>query len=118
MNLNGVLKSGGVFVFSASHPASEFFIYHPEGNYFDIEQVQMQWSGFGEPRPVITLFRRSFGAVINPILEAGLLMDTVLEPKPTEQFKHDDPEEYERLMRNPAFICVRAKKAWDSDDAI
>jgi hypothetical protein len=70
----------------------------------------MFWSGFGEPYPEITAYRRPFAAMINPILEVGLVLDRLLEPLPTEEYRRVDPEGYKRLMNQPAFIVVRALK--------
>jgi hypothetical protein len=31
-------------------------------------------------------------------------------PDPTEEFKKADPEEYEKLLEQPIFLCIRARK--------
>ena len=105
-----VLKPGGVLVFSAGHPASDYFVYHPEGNYFHIELVRHEWRGFGKPYPVVEVFRRSLSQAINPVLQAGFALEQILEPQPTEKFKHTRPDDYDRLMRRPGFLCIRARK--------
>jgi hypothetical protein len=50
------------------------------------------------------------GEVINPLIETGFMLDKLLEPLPTPEFKQADPEEYEQLMRSPGFLCLRARK--------
>ncbi|MEZ4767923.1 MAG: class I SAM-dependent methyltransferase [Caldilineales bacterium] len=104
-----VLRPGGVLVFSHGHPASEFFLYYADGNYHEVEQVSWEWTGFGT---VVTMpsYRRPLAAVFNPLVDAGFLLDRVLEPRPVEAFRASEPETYERLMRQPGFLCIRAVK--------
>ncbi len=104
-----VLQPGGVLVFSHGHPASEFFLYHSDGNYHEIEAVSWEWTGFGTP-VVMPSFRRPLAAVFNPLIDAGFVLDRVLEPRPIEAFKEADPEHYDHLMRQPGFLCIRAVK--------
>jgi hypothetical protein len=33
-----------------------------------------------------------------------------MEPKPAPEFLAADPVEYQKLLRFPAFICIRARK--------
>lgn len=109
-----VLKPGGLFIYSDGHPMSDFQICRerldPDSVYFDLERHEMEWKGFGEPRPMVGFFRRPLAAMINPLIEAGFLLDRLLEPKPTEEFRGADPEGFEFLVREPAFLCVRARK--------
>jgi SAM-dependent methyltransferase len=104
-----VLRPGGRVVFSAPHPAAEYYGHHRDGNYFEVEPVEYVWRGFGSPVAVPS-FRRPLGGMINPLIEAGFVLERVLEPQPVEEFKDEDPEEYEKLMRQPGFICFRARK--------
>jgi hypothetical protein len=55
-------------------------------------------------------FRRSLEATLNPIIEAGFRLEKILEPKPTQEFKEADPEEYAKLLEHPSFLCIRARK--------
>lgn len=104
-----VLRPGGVLVFSHGHPASEFFLYYADGNYHEVEQVSWEWTGFGT---VVTMpsYRRPLAAVFNPLIDAGFVLDRVLEPRPIEAFREADPEHYDQLMRQPGFLCIRAVK--------
>jgi SAM-dependent methyltransferase len=104
-----LLREGGYLIFSAGHPFVEFFDHHPQGNYFDIEQVAMDWRGFG-PTMRIPYYRRPLSAMLDPLLGAGFILERLLEPRPTPEFKDKDPVDYEKLMRQPGFICFRARK--------
>ena len=98
-----------MLVFSHGHPASEFFLYYADGNYHEVEQVSWEWTGFGT---VVTMpsYRRPLAAVFNPLIDAGFVLDRVLEPRPIEAFREADREHYDQLMRQPGFLCIRAVK--------
>jgi hypothetical protein len=104
-----VLRPGGHFVFSVTHPSFDYF-YFKSDKYFETELVGSEWRGFGSVRVNMPSFRRSLEATLNPLLEAGFHLERILEPKPTEQFREADPEDYEKLSRQPAFLCLRARK--------
>jgi SAM-dependent methyltransferase len=103
-----ILTQPGYIIFSVAHPFADFLLYKTE-NYFQTELVEMEWTGFGIPVRVPT-YRRPLQAVLNPLLEAGFMLDRILEPIPTDQFKQADPKDYEELFRQPGFLCIRAAK--------
>jgi len=104
-----VLRAPGYFIFSAGHPADEYFDHHSNGNYFEIEQVSYNFGGFG-PTVTVPYYRRPLGAMVNPLIEAGFVLDKILEPQPVPEFREHDPKDYEKLTRRPGFICFRARK--------
>ncbi len=104
-----VLRRPGHLVFSIGHPFAEFLL-HKSENYFETECVELVWKGFGK-EVVVPSYRRPLQAVLNPLIEAGFTLEKILEPTPTEEFKQHEPEEYEELVRNPGFLCIRARKA-------
>jgi len=103
-----VLRSSGWLVMSCGHPFADM-LSHPESNYFQVDLVEWVWKGFGMPVRMPS-FRRPLGAVLNPLLHAGFALDRVLEPLPTEAFRKADPEDFDRLARQPVFLCLRALK--------
>lgn len=104
-----VLRQPGLFVFSVDHPFAEFMI-HPTGSYFETELVDYEWTGFGTPIRMPS-YRRPLGALLNPLIEAGFSLERILEPTPTERFREEEPEDYEKLRRQPGFLCLRAAKS-------
>jgi len=106
-----VLRQGGLLIFSVDHPFADPSIHNENErvNYFQTELVEYEWTGFGTPVRVPS-YRRPLGAMINPLLEAGFVLDRLLEPIPTEKFKQQVPQYYEGLSRQPGFLCVRAVK--------
>lgn len=107
-----VLKPGGALVFSCGHPQADFTYTGQRGlsggNYFEREQFTVQWTGFGEPYPEVTSWRRPLTDILQPVIDAGFRLDHILGPRPTAAFRDADPEDYEKLMREPGFLCVRA----------
>jgi SAM-dependent methyltransferase len=104
-----VLREPGHLVFSVGHPFDEFFDHHPGGNYFAIEPVDYEWRGFG-PAVRVPYYRRPLGAMLDPLLGAGFVLEHLVEPRPVPQFQEHDPGDYAKLMRQPGFICFRARK--------
>ena len=104
-----VLKPGGYFVLSVSHPAFDYN-YFKSSNYFETEFVSAVWRGFETVRVHMPSFRRSLEATLNPIMDTGFRLEKILEPRPTEEFKQADPRGYEKLLQQPSFLCIRARK--------
>lgn len=107
-----VLRPGGMLIFSCGHPLGDWLYAqrYIEVSYFETQQFTAEWSGFGEPRPVVTSYRRPISAMLDPLLTNGFALDKLLEPLPTEDFKAADPERYEHLQKQPGFVCIRAVK--------
>ena len=68
------------------------------------------WKGFEDVKVYMPTFRRSLEETLNPLTEAGFSLERILEPKPTEEFRAADPEDYAELLQRPVFLCLRAKK--------
>lgn len=105
-----VLREPGHFVFSVEHPSDVFYEHHSSGNYFETEQVEIVWNGFGR-RVSVPSYRRPLGAMLKPILEAGFILERLVEPRPSPEFEKEDPADYRKLMRQPGFICFRALRS-------
>ena len=103
-----VLKPRGYFVMSAGHPAFEAE-YFSTSNYFSVERVECEWTGFGT-KVTMPSYRRSLEEFLTPIVRAGFHLEEIVEPLPTDEFKEADPVRYTSLMHRPAFLCVRARK--------
>jgi SAM-dependent methyltransferase len=104
-----ILLPGGVLVFSMEHPFSKYYDHRQTSDYFDTDLVEYTWRGFGSPVTVPS-YRRPLSAVVNPLIEAGFILDRLLEPMPTGEFKAADPEGYAVLLCSPGFLFLRAKK--------
>lgn len=103
-----LLKPGGTFLFSGGHPAfdAEYF---RTNKYFSVEQVECEWRGF-DVNVVMPSYRRSLSETLNPVIEAGFVLDRIHEPLPNDEFQKTDSRRYKMLTHRPCFLCVRAKK--------
>lgn len=108
-----VLRSPGVLIFSMGHPFSDYLVCKRLGqseNYFETEAASYRWTGFGDPVDV-PWYRRPLSEVVNPLIEAGFILDRLLEPRPAKEFQEVASEEYDRHSREATFIHIRARKA-------
>jgi SAM-dependent methyltransferase len=110
-----ILKDDGYLIFSTEHPAGKWANRdHPRltkkpRNYFELEHVEFIWTGFGKPVPVPS-YRRPLNTFFGCLQSAGFSLDKFVEAQPTEEFKKANPEDWERVRRNPTFLCIRARK--------
>lgn len=51
-----------------------------------------------------------YNNLLDPLITTGFVIEQVVEPRPTDDFRQADPNTYEDLMRRPGFICIRARK--------
>ena len=110
-----ILRNDGYVIFSIEHPAGKWANPdHPRrtkkpANYFELEQVELIWIGFGKPVPVNS-YRRPLSTFFDCLKHAGFHLDKFIEPQPTEEFKHANPEDWDKVRKNPTFLCIRARK--------
>ena len=102
---NRVLKRNGILIFSMGHPMSDFR-FSPSGDYFKLEEFSLKWS-IGV---IVTSFRRPLSNILNSLIESNFTLERILEPLPTPEFEKVKPEDYKKLLHNPGFMCIRAKK--------
>ncbi|MCO8243262.1 class I SAM-dependent methyltransferase [Haladaptatus sp. AB643] len=103
-----LLRPGGFLAFSAHHPLDDYLAY--EGvNYFETERERMTWTSNGGDVDV-PFYHRPFSEIINPLLETGFQLDELVEPTPTATFEGRKPESYEKRLKRPTFVCIRASK--------
>ena len=103
-----VLKRGGWLVLSTHHPATEATRFDV-ANYFATEPLQDYWSWVGNVR----FFRRPLTAITGALADAGFLLERLVEPTPDEEFRRSKPEAFERLLKHPEFLLIRARLALD-----
>ncbi len=103
--LHRVLNRKGVLVFSTHHPFMDWKHFNRE-DYFAVELLGDEWEGVGK----INYYRRPLTAMSEALRAAGFWIDRLLEPQPTEEFRLVNPAGHERLMKNPLFLVIRARK--------
>ncbi len=103
-----VLRPGGTFVFSVTHPFSPINLKVMQ-DYHQIEYYEYPWRGFGDT-VIVPSYRRPFRAIFTPLRVTGFLLDAVLEPLPTEKFQELNPEDYSKALTTATFLCLRVLK--------
>lgn len=124
-----VLSDEGVLVISTHNPVHDYLVvqneHYPVGsdktdldatvetkpdapNYGEVERYDIRWN----PDTVAnrgTYYRRSIEDLFTPLLEAGFVVEDVIEPVPDEAFISEYPEIAEQLEEYPPeSICIRA----------
>jgi len=99
-----VLKPRGTLVFSTHHPFNDWQYFKTE-DYFAVDLLEDEWE-IGK----IKFYRRPLAAISRDLEMAGFDIEQILEPQPTEDFKRINPQTYEKHMKQPLFLVVRAKK--------
>ncbi len=103
-----ILRPNGWFVFSTEHPFFSYWYFKIQ-NYFETQEVSCNWKGFGEPVRMPSYYH-SLGTITESLSKSGFVIQNMVEPKPTEEFKLNDPERYQKLTKFPLFICIKAIK--------
>ncbi|HXB60170.1 MAG TPA: hypothetical protein VNU95_11420, partial [Candidatus Acidoferrales bacterium] len=99
-----VLKPEGVLVFSTHHPFMDWTYFKRE-DYYAVELLEDEWD-IGKMR----FYRRPIAVMSQDLEATGFVIERLLEPQPTEDFQRADPKAYERQMKKPQFLVVRARK--------
>jgi len=102
-----VLKPGGILQFSTHHPFMDIKL-SKDKEYFCTELIIDQWERQGKLIDV-PFYRRPLNEILNKILQY-FSIENIIEPQPTIEFKSLDLVRYERLMKNPHFLIIKAKR--------
>lgn len=103
--LHRVLKRDGWLLFSTHHPAADAERFQTR-NYFATEHIVDHWEWVGR----VEFFRRSLTEIFSSLRESRFLIDRVVEPVPSEEFRRAKPDSYEQLMNQPEFLMIMAKR--------
>jgi SAM-dependent methyltransferase len=97
-----VLRPGGWIVLSSTHPSADWGYFG--GSYFD-----ERWVTRSMGDETIQYQHMTMSTLINELLDAGFLLERLLEPQPTEAMRDVEPERYEQLRTDPIFVVLRAR---------
>ncbi|HEY0528340.1 MAG TPA: class I SAM-dependent methyltransferase [Gemmatimonadaceae bacterium] len=106
--LGRVLVRGGRFIFSTHHPSHEAQRLAADGfpvRYEEVQAVEEEWSDIGH----VKFFRRSLTRITGALADAGFVIERLVEPVPTPEFRAVKPESYQRLLERPEFLIVQAR---------
>lgn len=101
--LHRVLRPGGALVLSRLHPTGDWL--RQGGSYFDVRLIEETWSKGWQLRYWIAPLERT----CEELYEAGFLIERMWEPRPVPAGASEDPDEFEKLNREPrGFLAIRA----------
>lgn len=119
-DISFLLNDGGYLVFSQEHPFTTCVVYTEnvkkghtviDNKYFGLfsdynrcGKRSKEW--FGNE---VIKYHRNFEEIINTLIDNGLVVDKILEPKPSEEAIQKNPK-YVNQWDRPFFLFVRAKK--------
>jgi SAM-dependent methyltransferase len=104
--LRRVLRPDGALVLSRQHPTGDWLRHG--GNYFDVRVISETWSKGWQVR----YWLAPLEVTCEEIAAAGFLIERLLEPRPVPEAAGIDPEDYERLCREPTgFLAFRLRPA-------
>lgn len=99
-----VLKPGGLLVFSTHHPVLTWQMFKLE-NYHAETLIEDEWENIGR----VQYYHRSLSDISLALSSSGYVIERLLEPQPTEDFRRVNPEGYQKVKTWPWFLLVRAK---------
>jgi 2-polyprenyl-3-methyl-5-hydroxy-6-metoxy-1,4-benzoquinol methylase len=100
-----VLRPGGWFALSTSHPTSDW--QHFKDSYFSQEWVDLEMR---DGNHAIHYQRMTLEMIINEVLSAGFVLERLVEPRPVEALRQVDPTAYADLNQKPSFLALRLRR--------
>jgi ubiquinone/menaquinone biosynthesis C-methylase UbiE len=102
--LRRVLRPDGALVLSRLHPTGDWLPHG--GSYFDVRTIAETWSKGWQVRYWLAPLEWT----CEEINAAGFLIERLVEPRPVPAARAINPEEYDRLAREPrGFIAFRLR---------
>ena len=99
-----VLRPGGWFLLSTTHPLSDWRYFG--GSYFD-----ESWVEFPMADGITMRFQRmTLESLMTEVLDAGFVLERLVEPRAVETLRAINPERYERLTERPSFVALRLRR--------
>ncbi len=99
-----VLRPGGLLVFSTHHPFTDLEM-SPTGDYFATDLIEDEWD-IGK----VQFFRRPLSKITRDLFDAGFLIEEIAEPQPIKPPADVVFNSYERIMKTPMRVLIRARK--------
>lgn len=105
---NRILKKNGELIFSVHHPFMDYTVFNKE-NYFERSLIEDMWES-DKGKIKVEFYRRPLNEITESLYKAGFLIERLMEPLPTEEFKKRDAEGYIKLTKKPQFLFIKALK--------
>ncbi|MEC1178388.1 class I SAM-dependent methyltransferase [Metasolibacillus meyeri] len=112
------LCSGGILLFSIQHPIvtasknqkgwcldeGKNLVHYAVDDYQSEGLRKLHWFVEG-----VEMYHHTFSTIVNTLIEHGLQIEKIIEPKPTEEAISQLPK-IQKELRRPSFLIVRARK--------
>ncbi len=116
--VNRILKSQGEFIFSMHHPVmevSESLIVKGKKDkknsilkqYF--REDLYRWKLGNEMKNMIA-YHHTFETIFNSLNKSGFIVENLFETKAQKKLKTIDKKFYEKVMKEPSFLIIQARK--------
>jgi len=117
-SIYGLLSNNGVFIFSQEHPLTTAL---KKGNYWSRDEDGnilhynlTDYSSMGERRTTwivddVLKYHRSISYIMNALMNAGFMIERVLEPLPGEEVMNQYPA-YRKYYHKPDFLLIKVRK--------
>jgi SAM-dependent methyltransferase len=102
------LRPGGWLVLSTSHPVADWLA--SGASYFTVERTEAVFALSGAGTWRVPFWRMPMGVLLDEVLGAGLLLERLVEPVPAADTRAIDPRLHRRLLLEPAFLALRARR--------
>jgi hypothetical protein len=89
------------------HPTASLAWYQPASP-FGVQYVESEWRGFGDEPVTVPDYFRSFEEIINPVVEAGSLIERLTETKPVAALRDAEPAAFDKCIRRATFMVIEA----------
>jgi SAM-dependent methyltransferase len=99
--LRRVLRPGGALVLSRQHPTADWL--RKGGSYFDRRVTEETWHRGWHVRYWLMPLQDT----CEEFAEAGFLIERLVEPRPAASGRAVDPEDFDKLQREPGFLAFR-----------
>ncbi len=99
-----VLRPTGRLIFSTHHPCMDIELSTTK-DYFAVELLEDEWE-VGK----VQFYRRPISMISKDLFETGFVIEEIHEPRPVKPPEGVQFNSYERIMKNPQRLLVRASK--------
>jgi len=99
-----IIKPHGVLLFSTHHPCMVQKLFKLP-DYFATVLIEDEWSS-----GPVRYYHNSLSNISAALEKADFVIERLLEPQPIGEMELTYPEDYIKLMHNPWFLVVRARK--------
>jgi SAM-dependent methyltransferase len=104
-----VLRPGGLLLISTHHPTNDVEVSDPPAPYFETVLLTDTWRKGGRDFTV-RFYHRPLSGIVDALADAGFVIERIPEPVPDRAAFATMPEFYERMIRVPWFLFIRAAK--------